>query len=105
MGQSTHKHRLSFPRIMEESKESIMGIRGFHIIFSILCVLLTSGFAGWCFRMYQQTQKAGYIFGVIASLIAAVWLPFYLWRFLKKSGMMKSVILALVVFLGLGVKE
>ena len=66
-----------------------MSLKQFHIVFIIMAVLSSAGFAAWAFTRYQ-VETGELLMGGI-SAVAAVGLLVYGFRFLKKfKGQMDS---------------
>ena len=61
-----------------------MSLRAFHIFFITLSILLSAGFAAWCFvGTLEQTSFLATL-GVISGLSALALLIYFPW-FLRKS--------------------
>jgi len=61
-----------------------MSLRGFHIFFILVSILLALGFAFWAFNYYASTQVLGYFLTGFCSAMSAVGLALYLNSFIHK---------------------
>ena len=59
-----------------------MSLKGFHIVFIALSIVLALGFAVWLF--YSADGNAGMIVGGLLSTVAALGLLIYARKFLAK---------------------
>jgi len=61
-----------------------MSLRGFHIIFIIASILLSSIFALWAMQYYVEHQLVGYLVTALMTLFVTIGLILYLIKFTKK---------------------
>lgn len=61
-----------------------MHIKHFHILFMIICILFSFGFALWSFDQYRGTAETSMMVVGIVSVVFGFLLVFYLTRFVKK---------------------
>ena len=62
-----------------------MSLKGFHIIFIVVSILLMFGFAFWNVVQFQQTQTSTYGLTAVVSLVSAFALIIYEVLFVKKT--------------------
>jgi membrane protein implicated in regulation of membrane protease activity len=62
-----------------------VSLRGFHLLFIALSVILTAFFAAWAVGQYRATPDASYVLAAVVSLAAAVALALYGAAFQRKT--------------------
>ena len=62
-----------------------MGLRGFHLFFIVVSVILTAFFAAWAAGQYQAVHEVSYAVAAAASLASGVGLVVYGAAFLRKT--------------------
>lgn len=63
----------------------MMGLRGFHLFFIALSVMLAAFFAAWCAEQYQAQQSLVYAAAAVLGLATAGGLATYGVAFQKKT--------------------
>ncbi len=61
-----------------------MHIKHFHILFMIVCILFSFGFAVWSFNQYRGAPETGLMVVGVMSVVFGLALVYYLTRFIKK---------------------
>ena len=61
-----------------------MSLKAFHIVFIVLSILLTLGFAAWSFVSYTHGGPLLHLWFGIGSLVSGIALVFYGKYFLRK---------------------
>ena len=61
-----------------------MSLKAFHIVFIVLSILLTLGFAAWSFVSYSHGGPLLHLWFGIGSLASGIALVFYSKYFLRK---------------------
>ena len=62
-----------------------MSLKNFHIIFILVCLVLSAGFGFWCLGTEPGKSVEGSLFMGIASIAAAAGLVIYGLFFVKKA--------------------
>ncbi|OGX27868.1 MAG: hypothetical protein A2787_04195 [Omnitrophica WOR_2 bacterium RIFCSPHIGHO2_01_FULL_48_9] len=62
-----------------------MSLRGFHILFICVSILLAFFFAGWSFQFSNNSGQSIYLGVAALSFVAGLALSFYLVQFIKKT--------------------
>ena len=68
----------------EFSKELVMSLKSFHLIFITIVSLITVFFGYWCYNEWSLYNDAKYIILSILSIIFCIGLIFYSKWFLKE---------------------
>jgi len=61
-----------------------MSLKAFHVVFIIICIILTAWFGWWGVNTYRHTAEMSTLMMGIASLIGTVVLIVYFRWFLRK---------------------
>lgn len=62
-----------------------MSLKQFHIVFIVMAVMLSAGFAAWAFTRYQPPASVMWM-GVISSLVTLALMVYGVWFFKKLKG-------------------
>ena len=60
-----------------------MSLKGFHILFIVLAILVSFGFAGWVFFLASGMSALETVMGILSAALGVVLVPYGVWFVIK----------------------